>query len=99
MRIAVTLPPDYLARAVTLRAVKAYKARDWRIAATDRNGWHTLVVTVDDAPAPQFKRRADALAYLATLDAPASIWAQPRFRRNPAPLNLLADGAYNYGRP
>lgn len=77
MQITVTLKPDYLARAVSLAVRKRYPRRRWEVVAIDANGTQ-FPIAIDGQAAPDFMRMRDAVAYLETLDAPESIWAEPR---------------------
>lgn len=95
--IVVTLPPDYLARYVTLRAGKSSIARprsqQWEIQAASVNVAHyTTAVTIGGEPAPRFPTRRDARAFLAALAAPERIWAEPR-ERSQGPLLSSLGGA------
>jgi hypothetical protein len=104
MRVAVTLRPDYLARAVSLVVRRTgYKSRRWTLYGLDSvNCLHP--VTVDGEPVPTFKTRREAVAYLGVLRVHGvevtRIWAEPRGRiGNLRPHMPPAGTAREVGRP
>lgn len=88
-RVTVTLRAGYLARHVTLRVGKRpFSRRVWEIQAADGAGFYTIDIRVNGEPAPTFKTRREAVAYLDSLAlAPdARIWATPDEARPVPPV-------------
>lgn len=79
--IVVTLPADYLARNVVLRVGRdPGHPRRWELQASDGNGFYSVDIRIDGVQAPEFRRKRDALAFLAALGDVGTIWATPRER-------------------